>query len=46
MYIYIYIYIFNSFIRKNELIHKILLIHKKEWTNAICSNMGGPELSY
>ena len=34
IYIYnIYIYIYNM---------EILLSHKKEWNNAICSNMDGP----
>ena len=35
IYIYIYICIHTH-------IHKILLSHKKEWNNAICSNMDEP----
>ena len=27
---------------KEDMVHGILLSHEKEWTNDICSNMGGP----
>ena len=41
-YIYIYIYIHTYTHTYTYINNGILLSHKKEWNNAICSNMDGP----
>ena len=43
IYIYIYIYIYTMCVCKYIYVHSgILVAKKKEWNNAICSNMDGP----